>query len=672
MTLMTSFRFMVTCADGLEAPLLTELAAFGMVGERLKVGRVLVTGGVRELYQLCLYSRVASRVLLPIGEYHFKKQSKTIITPQSKSVITEDIPEVLYEFVKRIDWTQIFGLEQTFAIRMSVDKRVAVNQQFATLRVKDAIADSFKERLGSRPNVDKSPDFLIYVHIGVDSAELAIDLSGGSLHRRGYRLHNTEAPLKENLAAALLYECGWHTGEFDVLIDPMCGSGTFVIEAALMSLGYPVGIEKAQTGFGFYGWQHHDDTLWQQMVNDAMDTFHETLNTSKLPAFFAMDADLTAIKSTHKNMMSSALAPIADQVSLTHQPLSKLCDTLKSMTVNHVLLITNPPYGERLGDEMIVKPLYQGLGLIAKDNLPKGSYLGVLAGRVEEADLLPIQDPATLRCHNGALTVYFRHGKIKSDDTASLIERFEKTQLAFDTESVLEFVNRLQKNLSVLKKHAKKDTVSNLRIYDADLPNFNVAIDLYGDKVHIQEYAPPKTIDPATAKERFNLALMATRQVLGVNREDIFIKTRARQSGAWQYTKQSSTGRRYVVREHGAYVYVNFTDYLDTGLFIDHRIMRGIIGQASFGKSVLNLFAYTCTASLQAAMNGAKSVTSVDLSANYLDWGRCNFALNGLVLDDRYQFIAHDVFDWIKENRDKYDVIFIDPPTFSKDRKSVV
>ena len=276
-----------------------------------------------------------------------------------------------------------------------------------------------------------------------------------------------------------------------------------------------------------------------------------------------------------------------------------------------------------------------------------------------------------MRCHNGAITVYFRYGTLIAGQTGSLISRFEKREIA--VEEGQDFINRLQKNLGKLKRLASKDTVSNIRVYDADLPDFKVAIDLYGDYVHVQEYAPPKTIPVETAKKRFNLALMGIREVLNINREQVFIKTRARQSGNDQYSKQGSSEKRgkfYVARENGAYLYVNFTDYLDTGLFIDHRNMRARIKDNSRGKSVLNLFAYTCTASVHAALAGAKKVTSVDLSQNYLDWGKQNFALNGLnVSSNKYQFVAADIFEWIKGNTEQFDIIFIDPPTFSNSKK---
>ena len=672
-----SLDLIITCADGLEAPLQTELTSFGIASEIKSTGRLAVTGTLRDLYTICLWSRVASRVLMLI---------------KRKNINTEyDVAEQLYGLAKSVDWTEQFKLEQTFAIRLSVDKRVAVSQQFAMLRIKDAIADTFNEVYDSRPNVDsKNPDFSVFATVNDKQAELYLDLSGTSLHRRGYRVAMTEAPLKENLAAALLYSAGWHKKNeegnaplYNALIDPMCGSGTFIIEALLMHCDYAVGIDKAANQFGFYEWQHHDDALWQQMIDDAQTRFRDALAITNeqpdtLPLILGFDADSGAILATEKNLIAAGLQDLLPLLDLETRALDQLSSVLKPLVddgrLSNPLVITNPPYGERLGDEEMIKPLYHALGLILQDSfagIDIDPMVGILAANVEQVDILPIKEPKTLRCHNGAITVYFRYGTLIAGQTGNLVSRFEKREI--EVEEGQDFINRLQKNLAKLKKLAKKDTVSNLRVYNADLPDFKVAVDLYGDYVHVQEYAPPKTIPPETAKKRFNLALMGIREVFGINREQIFIKTRARQSGNDQYSKQGNTEKRgkfYVAREDGAYFYVNFTDYLDTGLFIDHRNMRARIKDNSRNKSVLNLFAYTCTASVHAALAGAKKVTSVDLSQNYLDWGKQNFVLNGLDISrNKYQFVAADIFEWIKDNTEQFDIIFIDPPTFSNSKK---
>ncbi|WP_218689456.1 bifunctional 23S rRNA (guanine(2069)-N(7))-methyltransferase RlmK/23S rRNA (guanine(2445)-N(2))-methyltransferase RlmL [Psychrobacter sp. BF1] len=672
-----ALELIITCADGLEAPLQTELTSFGIASEIKSTGRLNVNGSLRDLYTICLWSRVASRVLMLI---------------KRKNINAEyDVAEQLYGLAKSINWTEQFKLEQTFAIRLSVDKRVAVSQQFAMLRIKDAIADTFNEVYDSRPNVDsKNPDFAIFATVNDKQAELYLDLSGTSLHRRGYRVAMTDAPLKENLAAALLYSAGWHkqnetdnTPFYNALIDPMCGSGTFIIEALLMHCDYAVGIDKAANQFGFYQWQHHDETLWMAMVDDAQTRFRDALaiaceQPDTLPLILGFDADSGAILATEKNLIAAGLQDLLSLIDLETRALDQLNSTLSPMVkdgrLSNPLIITNPPYGERLGDEENIRPLYQAIGLILQDSFAGSDVnpmVGILASNVEQVDILPISEPKTLRCHNGAITVYFRYGKLIPGQVGNLMSRFEKREI--DTEEGQDFINRLQKNLGRLRKQATKEKVSNIRVYDADLPDFKVAIDLYGDYVHVQEYAPPKTIPPETARKRFNLALMGIREVLGINREQVFIKTRARQSGNDQYSKQGNTekkGKFYIAREDDAYFYVNFTDYLDTGLFIDHRNMRARIKDNSRGKAVLNLFAYTCTASVHAALAGAKKVTSVDLSQNYLDWGKQNFVLNGLdVSRNKYQFVAADIFEWIKDNTEQFDIIFIDPPTFSNSKK---
>ena len=672
-----SLNLVITCADGLEVPLQTELTSFGIASDIKSTGRLTVTGSLQDLYTICLWSRVASRVLMLI---------------KRKNINTEyDIAEQLYGLAKSINWTEQFNVEQTFAIRLSVDKRVAVSQQFAMLRIKDAIADTFNEVYDSRPNVDsKNPDFAIFATVNDKQAELYLDLSGTSLHRRGYRVAMTDAPLKENLAAALLYSAGWHhknaAGDapfYNALIDPMCGSGTFIIEALLMHCDYAVGIDKAANQFGFYQWQHHDETLWQAMIDNAQNRFRNALaiaceQPDTLPLILGFDADSGATLATEKNIIAAGLQDLLPLLDIRTRALNQLHNTLRPMVndgrLSQPLIITNPPYGERLGDEENIRPLYQAIGLILQDSFAGSGInpmLGILASNVEQVDILPIKEPKTLRCHNGAITVYFRYGPLIAGQAGYLMSRFEKRDIA--SEDAQDFINRLQKNVGRLKKQATRENVSNIRVYDADLPDFKVAIDLYGDYVHVQEYAPPKTIPPETAKKRFNLALMGIRDVFDIDREQVFIKTRARQSGNEQYAKQGNTekkGKFYIAREDRAYFYVNFTDYLDTGLFIDHRNMRRRIKANSNNKSVLNLFAYTCTASVHAALAGAKKVTSVDLSQNYLDWGKQNFVLNGLdVSRNKYQFVAADIFEWIKDNTEQFDIIFIDPPTFSNSKK---
>lgn len=214
---------------------------------------------------------------------------------------------------------------------------------------------------------------------------------------------------------------------------------------------------------------------------------------------------------------------------------------------------------------------------------------------------------------------------------------------------------------------ARREQVDCYRLYDADMPEYALAVDLYHDWVHVQEYAAPRSIDPDKAQSRLLDALAAIPQALGISPQRVVLKRRERQSGTRQYERQATEGRFQEVNEGGVKLLVNLTDYLDTGLFLDHRPMRMRIQREAAGKRFLNLFCYTATASVHAAKGGARSTTSVDLSKTYLDWARRNLALNGF--SERNRLEQGDVMAWLESNRDSYDLIFIDPPTFSNSKR---
>ena len=234
------------------------------------------------------------------------------------------------------------------------------------------------------------------------------------------------------------------------------------------------------------------------------------------------------------------------------------------------------------------------------------------------------------------------------------------------SESAQMFANRLAKNIKQFGKLARRQNVTSYRIYDADLPDYSAAIDFYEGKwMYLQEYAAPAFIDPAKTKRRVREMAQVLEQY--VPKENIFIRRREKQKGANQYTKSGESEHLEIMQENGLKFYVNFYDYLDTGIFLDHRPVRKLIGEMSAGKRVLNLFAYTCTASVYAAANGAESTTSVDTSSTYLDWGKKNFKLNGLNPEKHY-FIKEDCIKFLQSTKQKYDLIFIDPPTFSNSK----
>lgn len=648
-------NYWVTCADGLETLLQEELQGLGIAQIERFPGRLIFKGTLEQAYRICMWSRLASRVLLPIHTHELERSHDA-----------RDVAEELYEGAISFDWSLIFAPQSTFAIRLHIERDIMVNSQFATLRVKDGVVDSFMEAVGRRPSIDtKQPEITLYVLAGKTEHTYCLDLSGDSLHKRGYRRYMTDAPIKENLAAAILQKAKLQQLNPDIILDPMCGSGTFIIESLMLLTDRAPGLVRR---FGFNGWNGHNHELWMSIKAEATERHQQGL-AQPLPKFYAFDADWEAVKATKQNIIAAGFENLLDQIQIEERTLSDWPDfELGNKTA---FIVTNPPYGERLGEKASNRALYLGLSALLQKHFPNQTA-AVIAAAVEQADVMAFSDPQTMRLMNGKLPIYIRLGKIKP---ATVVKPFLETwqPLQFEPiEGAEDFANRLQKNMQTLKKWAVKDGVFCLRLYDADLPDFNLAIDLYGDRLHVQEYAPPKTIDPEKAKKRFNLGLAAIRAVTGLGRDAIFIKTRARQEGKNQYTKQSTASKRFIVQEGQAKILVNMTDYLDTGLFLDHRQIRLRIAKEARGKHFLNLYSYTSTASLHAALGGAASTTSVDLSNTYLNWSKENFVLNGLTVDhadEQHQFFASDCFEWLKEGHEQYDLIFIDPPTFSNSKK---
>lgn len=647
--------YWVTCADGLELLLEEEITLLGATHIERRTGRLIFKGTLETAYRICLWSRLASRVVMPIYEHELEHTHDV-----------RDVAEELFEGAVNFDWSLIFAPQSTFAIRLHVERDIKVNTQFATLRVKDGVVDSFMDTVGKRPSIDiKQPEITLYVLAGKTSHFYCLDLSGDSLHKRGYRHYMTDAPIKENLAAAILHKAQIATLKPDLILDPMCGSGTFIIESLMILTDRAPGLTRR---FGFNGWHGHDHDLWTQIKSEAT-ARHEAALNQPLPQIHAYDADWDAVKATRLNLVAAGFEPILHQIKIEERTLADWPD-FNLQAGQRAFVVTNPPYGERLGEKASNKALYMGISSRLQTFFPY-QPVAVIAAQVEQADVLALNDPKTLRLMNGKLPIYVRLGEVKA---APVQQPFLQTWHAepVEVEGAQDFVNRLQKNMTALKKWAVKEQVYCLRLYDADLPDFNVAVDLYGDRLHVQEYAPPKTIDPEKAKKRFNLALAAIRAVTGLNRDAIFIKTRAKQSGKTQYEKQSTASKRFVVREGNAQLLVNLTDYLDTGLFLDHRPIRLRIAEEVRGKHFLNMYSYTSTASVHAALAGAASTTSVDLSNTYLNWSKENFVLNGLTVDhadEQHLFFAADCFEWLKEGHEQYDMIFIDPPTFSNSKK---
>ena len=491
-------------------------------------------------------------------------------------------------------------------------------------------------------------------------------------HRRGYRRDVGHAPLKENLAAALLVRAGWpeRAKAGEPLIDPLCGAGTLLIEAALMAADQAPNLNRER--FGFHGWAGHQDVVWSELKREAeaRASIGRKRCKTELMGFDQSPAALTAAKS---NAMRAGIPAL---ITLHGQSLAQLTRP-ETLTAEQGLLITNPPYGERLGELPELVQLYAQLGEKAKALFP-GWTLAMFTGNPDLGHRLGLRAHKQYALKNGALDAKLLLMEIGSvrpapqqsgePSEAGVAPQASSTAKPAVSENAQMFANRLAKNQKRLKKWLKQSGETCYRIYDADMPEYALAVDRYGDRVHVQEYAAPSSVNPAQAQKRLFDALEVLPEALGVDPSKIYVKRRERQTGAAQYQKREASGERFEVQEGSARLWVNLRDYLDTGLFLDHRPVRRMLGEMASGKRFLNLFCYTATATVQAALGGASDSVSVDMSNTYLEWARDNFALNKL--DPRlHRVVRDDCFRWLETANAQFDLIFMDPPTFSNSKK---
>lgn len=616
-------------ARGLEELLKTELEKLGAVECRVVQGGVHFEGDTRLLYQSLMWSRLASRIMMPLGECK----------------VYSDLD--LYLGVQAINWTEIFNPGATFAVHFSGLNDEIRNSQYGALKVKDAIVDSFTRKNLPRPNVEREmPDLRINVWLNQETAHISLDLSGEGLHLRGYRDRTGIAPIKENLAAAIVMRSGWQAGT--PLVDPMCGSGTLLIEAAMAATDRAPGLHRGH--WGFSGWAQYEDAIWGEVKADAQNRARQGLAAYE-SRFYGSDSDARVIENARKN---ARRAGIGELITFEVKDVAQLSNPVPQGPYGTV--ISNPPYGERLESEPALIALHSLLGRLLKAQFG-GWNLSLFSASVDLLNCLQLRAERQFKAKNGPLDCVQKNYHLA-----------ENTGEAKAPAMAEDYANRLRKNVKKLEKWARQEGIECYRLYDADLPDYNVAVDRYADWVVVQEYAAPKTIDAQKARQRLFDIIAATIHVLGIAPNKLVLKTRERQKGNNQYQKMNEKGDFIEVSEYNARLWVNLTDYLDTGLFLDHRIARRMLGQMSKGKDFLNLFAYTGSASVHAGLGGARSTTTVDMSRTYLEWAERNLRLNGLS-GRAHRLIQADCLGWLQETDEQFDLIFIDPPTFSNSKR---
>ena len=717
----TKWECFARCAGGFEDVLARELKMLRIWQVRPLKGGVAFFGGIEAAYRACLWSRTATRIQLVLAR-----------------VGARDAQE-LYDNVAAFPWETHVLSGATIAVRAHGENPNLRNTQFTALKVKDAVCDRLRAKRGKRPDVDASdPDFAIDVSLRGPKATLYLNVSGESLHRRGYREEGvqSEAPLKETLAAGMLLAAGWDrlagvreakparqdrtadrmqggdvagcaaenagraadgqpTGAtFDAaggtngdalanaegaadaaFVDPMCGSGTLAIEAALIAANVAPGLLRNR--WGFDGWALHDEDRWQAERDAAIARAKGT--DAQLPRIVASDIDAHAIE------LARANAERAQVAHLVEFHVSDAADLARELGVEgglapRGLMAVNPPYGQRLLSGGQLPAMYAALAKAATE-LAAGWQLAVVTPDASIDSALGLQPEQAIPCYNGAIEVSLRLYRVDLSARVEIpvvsLSGIERTVAAAEENSA-QFTARLRKVAKERAKWARRAGVSCYRVYDADLPDYALSVDVYegagldeGTRfLRIAEYKAPATVDPARAARRFSDALAIAPAVLDVDATHVFSKVRRRAKGGGQYREAQARPFVTYTQEGGYQFEIDLNAYLDTGIFLDHRTTREMVGGMSSGARFLNLFAYTGTATVHAAGGGARSTTTVDLSQTYLDWARRNMRMNGFTRKV-HRFERADVMQWLVHaatRGEQFDLVFCDPPTFSNSK----
>ena len=647
-------KFFASCGKGLEYLLADELVALGCTRATAAMAGANVEGTLADAQRAVLWSRLASRVLWPIAEF--------------------DCPDehALYAGVAALDWPEHLAQGHTLAVDAHVSGEAITHARYAAQRVKDAVVDVMRAKTGARPDVDvEAPDLRLNLVLRKGRAILSIDLGGGSMHRRGWRQKQGEAPLKENLAAAVLLRGQWPRvyAEGGALLDPMCGSGTLLIEGALMAADVAPGLQRHGNAMPTR-WRGFDTAHWKTLVDEARQREATGMNALR-PAFFGSDLDPHAIRAAQDN---AVLAGLAGVIELQARDVR----ALTAPEAPRGVVVCNPPYDARLAAD---PALYRALGDALKRTVPQWRA-SLLCGDADLARATGLRAGKTYQLFNGAIECTL----IVCDPVAVPQRQAATDEAGVEVPKALSegaqmVANRLRKNLRKLKSWREREGVTCFRAYDADLPEYAAAIDVYVTDesrtdeaqprtfLHVQEYAAPAEIPENVQRRRLNELLAAAREVFAVPREQVALKTRARGKGGSKYGQFDSRGELLTVREGDARLRVNLFDYLDTGLFLDHRPMRLRIAEEAHDTRFLNLFGYTGAASVQAAVGGARTTTTVDLSATYLEWCPDNLRENN-VGGTRHRLVQADAMGWVEGDTQQYDLIFCDPPTFSNSKRA--
>jgi 23S rRNA (guanine2445-N2)-methyltransferase / 23S rRNA (guanine2069-N7)-methyltransferase len=625
--------YIALTSAGIEPLLADELSQLGATDVHHKMQAVYFSADFATAIKICLWSRLSTRILRHLAD----------IRGNSK----DDI----YNGVLGLDWPMYFVKSKAFSVEfVGTDKSIR-NTQFGALIVKDAVVDNLREEMGKRPDVDKdNPDIRIQARLFKGKCSIYMDFSGPSLHQRGYRAEQGAAPLKEHLAAAIIKRSGWD--QESPFVDMFAGSGTLLMEAANMHMRKAPGLNKQSFPF----------EKFPEFNQSKFDEIKQTAKSEEKAAttdFIGFEISKYVLDKAVNNIKSAGLTGV---ITLGQQDAA---NAAVSKGVKPGWIVSNPPYGERIGDSVALISLFKKLGFNFKKHFENWN-LSLLTGQPLLLKLLRLQKKKEFKLKNGQIETLLTNYEL-TPQQCEMPEGVSQDNY-FLSKDGQAFSNRIDKNLKKLSKWAKRENLEAYRIYDADIPEYNVAVDYYGGRIVVYEYQAPKTVDQKMAEMRLLDVISILQQKFNLAADGFSLKVRKSQKGKQQYEKESAQHSRFSIAEYNARFYVNIHDYLDTGLFLDHRQTRKLFASWAKDKSVLNLFCYTGSVSVHAALGGASKVTSVDMSNTYLDWAEDNFKLNHV--DRRaHDFVRADCLDWLARTKQKFDLVFLDPPSFSNSKR---
>lgn len=666
-------KLSAACAFGLEAILKRELIALGYEPKVGQPGRVIFDGTWRDVCRANTFLRTADRVLILVQQF--------------------DAPDfdALFETIKAFDWSQFIPVDAEFPVIGKSRHSQLTSVPAVQRTVKKAIVESLLAHHNVKSLPESGAIYKVEIAILKDVATLSIDTTGPSLHKRGYRTWVGEAPLKETLAAALVDLSVWNSSR--PLVDPFCGSGTIPIEAALAGLNIAPGINR---DFACTKWPQIMQNQWLEARTEGRDKEKKEV----VLEIFGFDIDENALQLARKHV---AAAGVEKHIHLQRRPFVELRSKREFGCI-----VTNPPYGERLSDHKALMPLYQSMPMVLQ-RLPTWSHF-ILTSMPRFEKIVQKQATRRRKLFNARIECTYyqflgprpKPNALNPETKTPVVESFDatidsaapdnsSTTSAFENSKVNAavfgglqpkdhqqaelFKNRLVKRARHLRRWPTKRGITCFRLYERDIPELPFVVDCYGEFIHITEYERPHERDLARHSAWLDLMSQTVASALDVPIQKVFLKRRQKtsyRSAPAQYTKVSRSGKLYEVEEGGLKFLINLSDYVDTGLFLDHRNARALVRKESAGKRFLNLFAYTGSFTVYAADGGAAESTTVDLSRNYLQWAERNLRLNNLDGDD-HEFVVMDAMSFIakiKPKPTKYDLAIVDPPTYSNSKST--